>query len=238
METVLKIAVNLIKNFMHQKQLENHDFMSEIRTDNSDAKLDELVYILVNLSETPGKYSKYFTQAIVFKLESNGMSIIKHFVNIIKDLDQNVLQKLINLCFKEDQDKYQMFSILFKLLRMSEENEVFKSDSDIGSQKSSDMQGSLLATLDDHKLIIRALLLALYKSSTRVDNLVVISKLFFTMFLPYAFSDKNSDVVKKVETEIQEIDSEPLENDQDVSVYQFLCDFRARMFTRILYRNF
>jgi hypothetical protein len=43
--------------------------LSKIRENKYDEKIEELIYILVNLSENPEKFTKYFTQSIVFSLE-------------------------------------------------------------------------------------------------------------------------------------------------------------------------
>lgn len=209
MEAIIKVAINIKKTFKQQSDIENNDFLKDIRSKEFDFLIDELIFILVNLSENPSKYSKYFTQQIVFSLENQGLSIIKHFVSIIQELDENVLSTFIELCFKEDFDKYNMFSILFKLLHQSEENEMLKSDSEISSQKSSDIQGGLLASIGDSKIIIKALLLGLYKSSSHVDNLVAISRLFFLMFLPYVFIHSSCpELIKRIENEIQELESD------------------------------
>ena len=93
-------------------------------------------------------------------------------MTIIKEIYEEVLLvKLIDLCFKEEEKgKYQIFSILFKLPKQSEENEIYKIDNNV---------------------VTRALILALYKSNSTEDNLFVLSKLFFMMSLPYAFGEKN-----------------------------------------------
>ena len=199
MKKILKMAINLLKNFKHQISVKNTDFLKDIKHDNFDLMIEELIYIVVNLSENPSeRYTKYFTQSIVFTLESKGFSIIKHFVTIIDKIDENVLVKLIELCFKEEKDKYQIFSILFKLLRQSEENEILKIDND---------------------LVTRALILALYKSNSNQENLIVLSKLFFMMFLPYAFGDKNHELSKRIEHEIQELDADTFELKAKVKFY-------------------
>ena len=189
MNDVLKIAVNLRKQIGDGND-ENDGALRQVKSDRFDYMIEELIYIVVNLSETPSKYAEYFTQSVIFSLESKGLSIIKHFITIIKEIDEDVLVKLIDLCFREEKGKYQIFSILFKLLRQSEENEIHKIDNNV---------------------VTRALILALYKSNSTEENLVVLSKLFFMMFLPYAFGEKNQELSKRIENEIQDLDAETFE---------------------------
>ena len=165
---------------------------SDITHELYDSKWEELLFILVNVCENPSEFSKYFNQSLIFELEGKGFSVIKHFVSLIKDIDEDVLTQLIELSFKEELDKYQIFSILFKLLKESEENEVLKSDSEMSSHLSSDSsaQISLLASISSKKnIVFKALLLAFYKSWSKVEIIQVISRLFFIMFLPYAYED-------------------------------------------------
>lgn len=188
-ELIVQIAVNICKSFYLSE--EGSQF-SDITHEWCDVRVEHLIYIIVNISENPSDYTKYFNQTLVFELEGKGFSVIKHFVGIIKEIDEDVLTKLLDLSFKEELDKYQMFSILFKLVKESEDNEVLKSDSEISSHRSSDSMPpmSLLTSISSKKnIIIRALLLAIYKSCSVVDDIQVISKLFFNLFLPYAFTD-------------------------------------------------
>lgn len=186
--TVVQTATAICKNFYMSEGSQ----YSDVTHERFDCKIEELVYILVDISDKPSNFAKYFTQTILFEFEMKGFSIIKHFKDIIKDIDEEVLAKLLDLSFKEELDKYQMFSILFQLLRESEENEVLKSDSEVSSHRSSDSGPafSLLSTISSKKeVIFRALLLSIYKSCSKVENIQLISKLFFIIFIPYVFED-------------------------------------------------
>ena len=69
-------------------------------------------------------------------------------------------------------------------------------------------QNSLLTSISSKKnIIIRALLLAIYKSQSNVADIQVISKLFFVMFVPYAVSNnENKNEILNYLDEIEEID--------------------------------
>jgi hypothetical protein len=196
-DLIIQIAVNVCRSWMdfdssNRKFDLNKDTVqvSDLTHEEFDIKIEHLVYILVTISDHPSDYSRYFSQNLVFELESKGFSVIKHFVNIIKEIDESVLTNLIDLSFKEDLDKYQMFSILFKLLKQSEENDALESESEMSSHMSSDSnaQSSLLASISTKKnIIVRAILLSIYKSFSPLNDIQVLGKLFLMMFVPYMY---------------------------------------------------
>lgn len=186
-DLIVQIAVNVCRSFYSN---EEESQLSDLAHEEFDTKVEHLVYILVNISDHPSEYTRYFSQTLVFELESKGFSVIKHFVDIIKEIDEGVLTNLIDLSFKEDVDKYQIFSILFKLVKQSEDTELLESESEMSSYRSNDSfpQGSLLASISSKRnIIMRAILLAIYKSFSSINDIQVIARLFFMIFIPYAF---------------------------------------------------
>lgn len=101
---------------------------------------------------------------------------------MIKDINEEVLQKMVDLSFKEGINSYQMFLILFKLLK-TPESQVQNS-----SNSSSSSDSLLLSLSSNQSIIIRALLLSIYKSFSQVYEIQV----FFVMFLPYVFQDEEA----------------------------------------------
>ena len=80
-------------------------------------------------------------------------------------------------------------------MKQSENTEVFEWESELSSHRSSDsnLQGSLLSTLSSKKtIIVRAILLAVYKSFSIVNDIQVLSKLFLIVFVPYFFQSNES----------------------------------------------
>lgn len=114
LDVIIQIASNVCRSFYLSE--EGSQF-SDITHEWFDQKVEHLIDLIVKVSDNPSDYAKYFNQTLIFELESKGFSVIKHFVSLIKEIDEDVLTNLLDLSFKEDLDSYQMFSILFKLLK-------------------------------------------------------------------------------------------------------------------------
>jgi len=167
--------------------------ISDVTNEKCDRMVENLVYILVNINESPSDLQHFFSQSLVFELEAKGFSVIKYMAGIIKEIDEDVLTKMIDLSFQEELDNYKMFSILFKLLKESEETDIVKSDDESRRSSDSASQTNLLTSISSKKnIIVRALVLAIYKSFSRVYEIQMISRIFFMMFLPYVFCDNKA----------------------------------------------